>query len=99
MTFPDATGNWLYSLHLQVAIPMSKQWQLSVKCHADIIEAILAVGLSRPAGEEEAPVAAVRMARSFERSVQLLYALSIRAPHVVTSVETLENAMRDAMHW
>jgi hypothetical protein len=97
MTLPSTTGNDLYSVHLKVAIPGSKEWMLNDESNADIIEAILAVGLNRPVGEEEAPVAAVRMARAFERSMQLLYSLSIRAPHVVASVESLEIAMMEAM--
>ena len=97
IALPSTTGNDLYAMHLKVAIPEVKDWGLNSESIGDIVEALLAVGLNRPQGAPAAPAVAVRMARSLERSMQLLYALAIRMPHVVVSVNSLEIAMLDAI--
>jgi hypothetical protein len=96
MTLPSTTGNHLYGMHMKVAIPISLTWNLNDESLADIVEGILAVGLNRVDGTPPHVVAA-RMARAFERSMQLLYSLAIRAPHVVAKLDTFEAAVMDNM--
>lgn len=96
MTLPSTTGNDLYGLHFRVSIPASRTWTLNDESLGDIIEGIMAVGLNRQDGSC-AHWAALRMAKAFERSMQLLYALAVRAPHVVRNVKCLEDAMQDSI--
>ena len=84
----------LYGIHFKVAMPESRCWSLNDETLGDVIEGVMAVGLNRQDGLK-ANVWAVRMARAFERSMQLLYALAIRRPSAARNLRTFEKSMQE----